>query len=497
MKIAFDLVSDETPLFLAAAEQLEKEGHEILGLILGKRWRHLWEGRYRTGPIATVPIHAKSINLPYDLDDEAKRIEEEYGEFFPSSFIQADRFIANYDRKRQLIGLVDAFRSIENFFKQESPDIYFCTPIAYLFNLVSHAVCKKLGIPHIAFYITRGSVARFTYSTGVLNVWDPVVDIYREIMAGKHVVDDMEMENARKELEKFRAAPQRPYYMTTARVNYKFRSIFAKEFFKRVKYYYFDGWGGNSEDYVTKSPFWYAFRDVKKFVRAPLFKRFKEHIFEQPVKDKPYYLFPLNMQPEASTLIHSEWNVDVPTTIRNISCCLPVGCYLYVKEHTSAFGRRSLRFYNEIKTYQNVRLLGPWENTDSLILNSKGVILLSSTMGWEALLHHKPVYALGRLFCRELSPKMTITSYEDLRRQIFKDYHNKSAEPMASDESLIAFFAALESGSFPGLLAPAKLDISGDVLSRENVERVAYGINQIIMRHCHNKNAKDTQKVVS
>jgi hypothetical protein len=487
MKIAFDFIADETPLFIAVGEHLKREGLEVVGLTLGNRWRRLWEGRFRTAPIATASINYKKIEFPYDLKKEMDRIEREYGQFHPASFPQKDRFLANYKRTHQIVALVDAFQSIEKFFFNESPDIYFCTPIAYLFNLVSHSICKRHGIPHISLYTTRGVVPRFTYSTGISGRWDAVTDLYQKIIADFHTVDKHVIESAKEELNLFRSVPHRPYYMRIARVNYKFRSIFIKEFFVRMKYYYIEGWGRNSADYMTKSPFWYAWRDIKKFVRAPLFMQLREIIFDTVEEGIPYYLFPLNAQPESSTLIHSPWYVDLPTTIRNISCCLPAGTYLYVKEHTSAFGRRGLKFYKAIKASHNVRLLGHWENTDPLIINSKGVILLSSTMGWEALKHRKPIYALGDLFCNDISPVISIHSYDDLRSRLYEDYHNDYATPIVSDEMLVAFAAALQFASHPGLFAPAKMDMRDSVLSPENVRQVAKGLKQIIAYECKEK----------
>jgi hypothetical protein len=487
MKIAFDFVADETPLFVAVGEQLEKEGHKIFGLTLGKRWRQLWEGRFHTAPIINVPINSGTVDYPHDLKKEVERIEKEYGEFHPAAFLPSDRFLYAYDRQHQIIALVDTFRSIESFFDKQAPDIYFCTPIAYLFNLVSHAVCKRRGIPHISLYITRGSTPRFTYSTGVSCKWDPVSNMYHKLDSGISAADQKTIDNAKKKLLQFRSSPHRPYYMKTARANYKFRFIFIKEFITRLKYYYLDGWRGDKSDYMTKSPFWYAWRDTKKFVRANIFSLIKKHIFDSVEKDIPYYLFPLSMQPEASTLIYSEWYIDQLATIQNIARCLPFGTYLYIKEHTSAFGRRGLNFYKGVKKLHNVRLLAPWENTDSLIDNSCGVIVLSSTMGWESLMHGKPTYILGSLFCNDISPSIKANSYDELRQKIYNDYHSNNKKPMISDKSLISFMVSIQTASYPGMVGPAKLDIRHSVLAKGNIQQVTDGLKQIIADCCADK----------
>lgn len=481
MKVAFDFITDETPLFIAVGELLEKEGYEVTGLTLGKRWKTLWENRFRTAPISTISKDEKDVDYPPGLTNKLDQIEQEYGQFKPSSFLHADRFLCEFNRQHQIAILINTFRCVERFFENEKPDIYFCTPIAYLFNLVTHAVCKRLGIPHISIYTTRGEVPRFTYTTGVSFKWDQVCDIYHKLMGGvSYGIDKKKIEAAEEKLKCFRSSPHRPYYMKTARINYKFHVIFLKEFITRLKYYYAEGWGRDRSDYMTQTPFWYAVRDSKRLLRAAIFSRFKNKIFDPAKQSVPYYLFPLNVQPESATLIYSEWYVDLLSTIQNISRCLPLGTYLYVKEHTSAFGRRELKFYQMLKKLHNVRILGPWNNTDLLIVNSIGVIVLSSTMGWEALMHGKPTYVLGKLFCNYISPVINIDGYDNLRKRLYEDYQIKKYQPLISDDSIVAFIASIQAASFPGLFAPAKLDIRNTVLSPENVCQVADGLKQII-----------------
>jgi hypothetical protein len=140
-----------------------------------------------------------------------------------------------------------------------------------------------------------------------------------------------------------------------------------------------------------------------------------------------------------------------------------------------------------LKKLHNVRILGPWNNTDLLIVNSIGVIVLSSTMGWEALMHGKPTYVLGKLFCNYISPVINIDGYDNLRKRLYEDYQIKKYQPLISDDSIVAFIASIQAASFPGLFAPAKLDIRNTVLSPENVYQVADGLKQIIAYECKEK----------
>ena len=119
-----------------------------------------------------------------------------------------------------------------------------------------------------------------------------------------------------------------------------------------------------------------------------------------PVNDR-YFLFPLFMTGEWSNHVFMSLGYwDQVGTIRHIAQCLPVGTYLYVKEHHSMFAEHSLGFYREIKKIRNVRLVSPFADTFHLIENSQGVVTLGSTMGFEALLMKKPVLLLGEPWYR-------------------------------------------------------------------------------------------------
>src|SRR5690606_27994280 len=109
-------------------------------------------------------------------------------------------------------------------------------------------------------------------------------------------------------------------------------------------------------------------------------------------------VYPLHFHPEASTSILAGHYLDEYEVIRNIAFNLPHGLKLYVKDHLSAYGYPSLNFYKKIVQLPNVILLGPEYNAKTLVKNSKGVITLSSTVGYEGLLLGKPVFLFGRAF---------------------------------------------------------------------------------------------------
>lgn len=121
-------------------------------------------------------------------------------------------------------------------------------------------------------------------------------------------------------------------------------------------------------------------------------------LYGAPVADERFLLYPMHFHPESSTSILAGTYLDEYEVIRNIAFNLPEGIRLYVKDHISAWGYPPLDFYRKIKRLPNVRLLSPDEPTKQLIKQSTGVITLTSTVGYEALLLNTRVFLLGEVF---------------------------------------------------------------------------------------------------
>lgn len=167
-------------------------------------------------------------------------------------------------------------------------------------------------------------------------------------------------------------------------------------------------------------------RNVKRRLKIERLKK----MYMRSVVGEKFLLYPMHFHPESSTSILAGTYLDEYEVIRNIAFSLPEGHRLYVKDHVSAWGYPSLEFYNKIKRLPNVRLLGPNENTKQLIKESCGVITLTSTVGYEALLLKKRVYLFGRVFYEFHKGVKRIENPGDLRRLIQKSIR----EPIDWDE---------------------------------------------------------------
>lgn len=135
-------------------------------------------------------------------------------------------------------------------------------------------------------------------------------------------------------------------------------------------------------------------RRCKRALKSRFISRYHANIDEK----ESYFLYPIHYHPEASTSYQSPFYINELETIRNIALSLPFGTKLVVKDHVSSFGFPSLSFYKSVSEIPNVLLASHLENTKHLIKKSKGVITLTSTVGYEALILNKPVFLLGNVF---------------------------------------------------------------------------------------------------
>ena len=112
-----------------------------------------------------------------------------------------------------------------------------------------------------------------------------------------------------------------------------------------------------------------------------------------------YYFYPLHLEPEAvvNYLADGIYRNQIKL-IENIAGQLPVGTYLYVKDHPHDIGYRRVTDYLRLKAVPNVMLIHARESSKSIIQNSIGVITLNGTAGFEAMLLGKKVFTFGKAF---------------------------------------------------------------------------------------------------
>lgn len=185
-------------------------------------------------------------------------------------------------------------------------------------------------------------------------------------------------------------------------------------------------------------------RAMKRKFRVMVVPKYFDH-FRSGEK---YLLYPLHYHPESSTSVLCGTYLNEYEVIRNIAFNLPEGVRLYVKDHPSAHGYASWKFYRDVSRLPNVRLLLPSTPTKALVKASLAVITLTSTVGYEALLLGKRVFLFGNVFY-ELHKN--VVKIQDPTR-LFEYFTEWLDRPLAvGEEYNQAFVEAYYLSSMPGV----------------------------------------------
>lgn len=165
-----------------------------------------------------------------------------------------------------------------------------------------------------------------------------------------------------------------------------------------------------------------------------------ESLYESAVAGESYYLYPLHYHPESSTSVLSPSYVDELNVVKNIAFSLPLGTMLYVKDHPNAAAFKSRDFYRKLASLPNVRLLSYRDPVTDLIENSNGVITLTSTMGFEALLKGIPVYTLGRVFYDTHPMCFDVKGFDELYESLSRSFEVGSPDLSAFNVKFVAAY---------------------------------------------------------
>jgi len=121
-------------------------------------------------------------------------------------------------------------------------------------------------------------------------------------------------------------------------------------------------------------------------------------LHEKPDLNNKYLYFPLQVQPEASTNVRSPFHANQLATIENISKSLPLGFFLYVKEHPKAVGMKNVEYYRYINNLPNVKFVSPHVNGKKLLRNCQLLISSGGTTNFEALAIGKKAILLDKFY---------------------------------------------------------------------------------------------------
>jgi hypothetical protein len=146
-----------------------------------------------------------------------------------------------------------------------------------------------------------------------------------------------------------------------------------------------------------------------------------------------YVYLPLHKEPELALNKYCPLWHDQLHLVRWVSCNLPVGHTLVVKDHRFNVQRRTVGFYRAIKGLPNVILVNSQSDQFQLIQGSKLVLTINGSTGFEALALGRPMIFFGASFYDKVAASCRLREAESLGEKLLEKLGDSSASKFNKD----------------------------------------------------------------
>jgi hypothetical protein len=140
-------------------------------------------------------------------------------------------------------------------------------------------------------------------------------------------------------------------------------------------------------------------------------------LYEQP-GERPFVYFPLHVVDDYKIKRVIPHCYDQASIIEQVAEALPHGVEIVLKEHPMSVGRNRLAMLRRLKRIPNARLVKPHTSSHDLMRRAEAVIVISSTVGLEALLYGRPVLTLGQPFYSGYGVTVDVDSFREIREAV-------------------------------------------------------------------------------
>ena len=378
-----------------------------------------------------------------ELNAEQSRLEEKFGIETSALLTYFDRDLQNVSsfpstRRHQL-----AFLRFAELILWEVRPAFVLDGVALYFQNLLRLACQKLGIPYVHTMSIRGEarLAFFSYNGQQLGMQEIFLALRR---GQKKFVSDAVLNLADQWYDLFLDSPHRPSdAILNSRLDFSWSRAFGKLYrelhparLRAILGYEVDRAIG-----YQIHPLRYVYTGIHDRICA--FYHTWAGIFEErPDLSVPFIYFPLHFSPEISDMIFGTQYDHHEGFVTQLAKRLPSDVELYVKEHTSMLGRRPIEFYRHLNSLYNIKIISPRVDTFTLIRNSRAVLTVTGTAGWEAYLLNKPVVVLGDVFYNFLPGVLKTGLDAEFPRRLKQYLKTFSADSRERRDAVRACFAS-------------------------------------------------------
>jgi hypothetical protein len=374
--------------------ELARRGHEVSHVTVSRRAAKL----LRAQGFEARCIHDVIASLPAaETSAETARIETEYGLPTIRDAYRGDRPCEGKPEEWCVRRAVDDFRTVERVLDEVEPDVLVPEVGSEVVRIAMHRVGVARGIPVLFLLLTIFPRPLRLY-VDTLDAPIVALDELRELTPDEEEELDAFVREftARAEpIREHRRMPLAPRRIPT----------FVGHLERKLH---------DDRDNEYAGPLALLAQNVHERLRT----QSARVLYQERRPGRPFVYFPLHVTDDYKIKTVIPHCVDQASIVEQVADALPPGYDLVVKEHPMSIGRNPLSFLRRLRRRENVRLVHPYASSHELIRESDAVVVISSTVGLEALLYEKPVLTLGRPFFAGYSATLDVESFRELREQV-------------------------------------------------------------------------------
>jgi hypothetical protein len=409
---------------------LEGRGHEVAHVAFSRRSADVLRERgFRT---YCLPELMAEIGPPADVERQAERIEREYETPTLRDVYRTDVACDGRSEDWCVARTVRHFLAMERVFDEVTPEVVVPEVGSETMRTAAHLIGLE-----------RGATVLFLFYT----IFPRPLRLYANTMHSPIVPADEVREltpEERDEVEEFiaeftaRATPIRPH--RDPKVTPGTLRDFGRHVAVRLL-------RDQDNEYLRPSRF--VANYAKEKARALAAGR----LYSELEAGRPFVYFPLHVTDDYKIKRVIPHCVDQASLIEQVAAALPHGYDLVLKEHPMSVGRNSLGMLRRLTRLENVRLLDPYASSHELVQRAEGIVVISSTVGLEALMYAKPVLTLGQPFYSGYGVTLDVDSFREIREGVpaLLGFH-------PDRERILRFLHASMRRCYPG--APVLVDSS-------------------------------------
>ncbi len=331
--------------------------------------------------------------------------------------LQSDRGMSVLSYEESLLLAQAHYKVWKEIFDKWHVDLLIHEPCSLFFNHLAAILCKAQQGIYLTQSATYGKTEELNYINLIHDDYTcPEVE-QNELFYLKHS-EKMDRESCDAFIRKFRSSYEVFLSNIQPKTNRSLLWLRSRKrqwmrFLKRNKY----------DRMLQNVDYWLNLKDSMGDRLRNLRDYKKKGIrFEEPVEGEKYYYYSFHQEPEAVVLYLGDGiYANQVKLIENIAASLPVGCYLYVKDHPHEFAYRCADDYLRLGKVPNIRLIRSAIPGKQLIKNAVGVFTINGTAGFEGVMLRKQVYCFGKSYYSDYEGVNYIHNIRDLRKIVYEN----------------------------------------------------------------------------